>query len=271
MLTGVGLTGDVSLRMMGGDSIHFDVSPKTITPEKAAQGVEVTLSFFPYSAGWLSTSLVISSPDVETQVVEVTGYGIKTGAYLYPSEDSLSFHAEAGRSVIKRVGVLKRNFDGWIASPGVHASGDVPPIGPIVLSPVLAEITGLDSCNFSVMSTTVTNISSTCDSVVFIVSYNPVEVGTHTANLVLSTPILKNSHPAHPVTIPLTGVATEGSLAGDMNGDGQLTVSDVILLINDLINLDRVVTGNPAGDVNSDGDVNITDVVKLIDMILRSE
>ena len=106
---------------------------------------------------------------------------------------------------------------------------------------------------------------------VFVISYSPLEEGNHTANLVFSTLILNNNHPAHPVTIPLTGVATGDGFAGDLNGDGQLTVSDIILLINEIININRDATDNPAADVNADGEVNITDVVRLIDTVMHSE
>jgi hypothetical protein len=107
--------------------------------------------------------------------------------------------------------------------------------------------------------------------VIFTICYTPMEEGTHTANLVFSTLILNNQYPAYPVTIPITGVATGNNAAGDLNGDGQLTVSDVILLINDLISANRMMTANPVADMNGDGDVNITDVVNLIDAVMHAE
>ncbi len=272
MLTGEGLTGNLTLNLVGGDSIHFSVTPSTITPEMAAQGVEINLRFFPYNVGRLNTRLVISSPDVADKVVLLTGYGIKTGAYLYPSADSLSFETSVGGTALQTVGVLKKNFDGWIAAPGPnHVPGSMDPVLPVVLTSVFCNIEGDDECNFSIVSTNVTQSSTGCDSVIFTISYTPLEAGTHTANLVFSTMILNNRYPAYPVTIPITGVTTGGNVAGDMNGDGQLTVSDVILLINDLINANRMTTVNPVADVNCDGDVNITDVVKLIDAVMRAE
>lgn len=272
MLTGEGLTGNLTLNLVGGDSIHFSVTPSTITPDMAAQGVEINLRFFPYSEGRLNTRLVISSPDVADKIVPLSGYGIKTGAYLYPSADSLSFETPVGGSALQTVGVLKKNFDGWIAAPGPnHAPVSMAPVLPVVLTSVFCNIEGDDECNFSIVSTNVTQSSTGCDSVIFTISYTPLEAGTHTANLVFSTMILNNRYPAHPVTIPITGVATGGNVAGDLNGDGQLTVSDVILLINDLISANRMMTVNPVADVNCDGDVNITDVVKLIDAVMHAE
>lgn len=272
MLTGVGLTNDLTLNIVGGDSIHFSVSPRTITPEMAAQGVEINLRFFPYNVGRLNTRLVISSPDVDNKVVSLTGYGIKTGAYLYPSADSLSFETSVGSSELKTIGVLKRNFDGWIAAPGPnHVPGDLDHVFPVVLTSVFCNVEGDEDGNFSIVSINVTQSSTGCDSVIFTISYTPLEAGIHTANLVFSTMILNNRYPAYPVTIPITGIATGDNVAGDLNGDGQLTVSDVILLINDLISANRTMSFNPVADMNGDGDVNITDVVNLIDAVMHAE
>ena len=54
---------------------------------------------------------------------------------------------------------------------------------------------------------------------------------------------------------------------GDLNGDGEVDVTDVVELI------DMVLAGiyDPAGDINGDGEVDVTDVVELIDMVLSGE
>jgi hypothetical protein len=56
----------------------------------------------------------------------------------------------------------------------------------------------------------------------------------------------------------------KSSLAGDINGDGEVNIADVNAVI------DMILTDNPsfAGDVNGDGEVNIADINALIDMIL---
>ncbi len=56
----------------------------------------------------------------------------------------------------------------------------------------------------------------------------------------------------------------KSSLAGDVNGDGEVNIADVNAVI------DMILTDNPsfAGDVNGDGEVNIADINALIDMIL---
>ena len=54
------------------------------------------------------------------------------------------------------------------------------------------------------------------------------------------------------------------SANGDINGDGEIDVTDVVELI------DMVLAGiyDPAGDINGDGEVDVTDVVELIDIVL---
>ena len=51
---------------------------------------------------------------------------------------------------------------------------------------------------------------------------------------------------------------------GDVNGDGEVNISDVSCII------DLILSGtvSPAGDVNGDSEVNITDINMVIDIIL---
>ena len=63
-----------------------------------------------------------------------------------------------------------------------------------------------------------------------------------------------------------TWVEMTATTPGDVNGDGQVNISDVTDLI-DLL-LAGTGAGNAAADVNGDGQVNISDVTDLIDMLL---
>ena len=60
-------------------------------------------------------------------------------------------------------------------------------------------------------------------------------------------------------------------MAGDVNGDGKLNISDVTLLISMALDGNTSATTNPAADVNGDGTVNITDVTLLIGIVLNGE
>jgi len=54
---------------------------------------------------------------------------------------------------------------------------------------------------------------------------------------------------------------------GDLNNDGNINVTDVILLVNYILNSEtsQIIIY----DINDDGNVNITDVVQLINIILN--
>ena len=54
-----------------------------------------------------------------------------------------------------------------------------------------------------------------------------------------------------------------------MDGDGELNVSDIIELINELLNNEQGID-NPSADFNGDGEVNITDIIDLINFLLNN-
>lgn len=62
-------------------------------------------------------------------------------------------------------------------------------------------------------------------------------------------------------------VEMTASLAGDVNSDGEINISDVIMLISIVLNSD---TPTPGSDFNGDNDVNITDVTALITYVLNN-
>ena len=273
-VTGKDLTGNITLKLGGRDSIHYSVTPRTITPAEAAAGVEVTVSLFPYSRGQLNATLTLSSPDVDDINISLTGFGIKTGAFIRPNASSMEFEATVGETVMQQLEVEKHNFDGWIASPRFGSSAVdtaehiiIPITPPTLNSPILYEIVG-DEC-FSVKSCMVTYTSTMTDSVALTVVYHPTTAGTHHAQLILSTSTF-GLYPAHPVTVELTGVAAEGPLGGDMNGDGVLTVSDVVQLIDVLVNNDGGMQRLFPSDVNGDGLLNLTDLTILIELVLSA-
>ncbi len=54
-------------------------------------------------------------------------------------------------------------------------------------------------------------------------------------------------------------------VAGDVNGDGEVNISDINTLIDIILSAS---TDNEAADVNHDGEINVSDVNALIDIIL---
>ena len=61
----------------------------------------------------------------------------------------------------------------------------------------------------------------------------------------------------------------QSTLTGDVNGDGDVSVTDVTLLVNKILGNanDNFIIAN--ADVNSDGVITVTDVTKLVSIILE--
>ena len=57
---------------------------------------------------------------------------------------------------------------------------------------------------------------------------------------------------------------------GDMNGDGQVNVTDVILLINHLMDSNNPILEYNA-DMNQDGNINVTDAIQLITQLSQGQ
>ena len=57
----------------------------------------------------------------------------------------------------------------------------------------------------------------------------------------------------------------EQSILGDVNGDANVNIQDIILLVNMILN-DQP---NDLSDINSDGTVNILDVIQIVNLILN--
>lgn len=67
-------------------------------------------------------------------------------------------------------------------------------------------------------------------------------------------------------------VITVNDLAeGDSNGDGELNVSDIVEIVNYIMQKPSGQFVLKTADLNGDGDVNVTDVVVLVDVIMAPE
>ena len=247
----------ITLSLSGIDAGDFFIDGNsTITPAQAAQGAKVTIGFFPLHEGTLSAVLTLTSPGADDVVIPVTGYGIKTGAFIEPSDTALSFETAVGKPVSLQLGVLKRDFD------DVLGKGLIPDSLVQVL-PVSASVEG-DDC-FVVISSAKATTAQGNDSIIFTIQYYPLMAGNHQAQLVLRS--MTPAHQAHPVMVALSGFAI---LLGDMDGDGVLTMDDFFILKTALIDNDDEVLCNPNADVNGDGMVGIKDLVILVDLVRNS-
>ena len=269
VITGENLTENITLSISGQRAIDFSIcGHEVITPEEAAQGVEVTVSSFPYSEGvYYNHFLVISCQGLPDIKVPIMGKGIKTGAILYADKDTLEFETTVGKMVSMEVGVKKVEFNGWIAGSGRNIVVDDTQVAQTATS-IIGVIDG-DDC-FRIKSARQLKTDDGCYRTIFSLEYYPLDEGTHHAQLVLSTFSL--SHPAHPLAVELIGTATAtglGYLPGDMDGDGMLTLDDLDLLMQAVNEKDQALLTNPSADVNGDGNVSLQDIIRFIDMLLR--
>ena len=249
---GENLTDNLYLRLENNEPEDFFVGRRIITPAEAAEGVNVSLRFFPTGRGSESCHLILTSAGADSVDVKLKGYGIKTGAFLEPSDTALTFESSVGLPVTKTIGVLKTDFDGWLA-----AFGD---FTPIELYSVIGSLEGDDSFSISTLRNYTTDEGN--DSVVFAVFYCPRTPGAHHARITFTSATI--NHPAYPITVELTGWAI---LIGDLDGDGLLTPDDVAMLTDAIINNDEEILSSPNADVDGDGVIDINDVVMLADMV----
>ena len=57
------------------------------------------------------------------------------------------------------------------------------------------------------------------------------------------------------------------AIVGDLNGDGNVDVTDVTMLINAILGQIQI----EGGDLNGDGNVDVTDVTSEINIVLGSQ
>ena len=85
-------------------------------------------------------------------------------------------------------------------------------------------------------------------------------IGQYLANILVSTNSMNSQ------TVPITlNVLEDSTFLGDINSDDVLNVSDIILLVNIVINNGLY---NPVADLNGDNLVDVIDVVQLVNLIL---
>ncbi|SVD43497.1 uncharacterized protein METZ01_LOCUS396351, partial [marine metagenome] len=68
-------------------------------------------------------------------------------------------------------------------------------------------------------------------------------------------------------SIPAMGVdgsISDGSMPGDVNGDGSINVQDIIMVVNLILDDDY----STVADLNGDGSVNVQDIILIVNMIL---
>lgn len=125
--------------------------------------------------------------------------------------------------------------------------------------------------------TTVTLSCTTEDAIIYYTTDGTIPTEDNTARLTYSEPIAINADVTLNVmaSAPLFAdseiatfsytVKASSTLAGDVNGDGEVNGTDIVALVNRIMN-GTEYNGNP--DVNGDGTVNGTDIVALVNIIM---
>lgn len=100
---------------------------------------------------------------------------------------------------------------------------------------------------------------------------NNVEEGENTISLksiVLTTESGKTLYPKD-VNATLT-VNTTSYTMGDVNGDSNINVTDVVSIVNHILKRDNVKFIEEAADMNGDGIINVTDALSIVNIILKT-
>lgn len=261
-VTSTNLNDNINLAVTGRKSSYYQVTPTTITPEKAAAGVKVTVKCSPSSQYISPASVTLTSQGAEDVVIPIAV------SPFYPAELFLNNHTEEFTAkvgqIVTRTGTI-RFADAEVPhdpnTPVVMLGGNdmlsIAPNGGLIVDGYSLAIEGADSNNFSasfVKSSAITNICTIA------INYVPRSIGSHEATLKVYCS--KAGVPL--VTVNLRGEAND--VLGDFDGDGVLDISDVTSMINLVL-----TDGNhsPRGDFDGDGKCDIADVTDFINYLLN--
>lgn len=248
-VTGYDLTDNINLAIDGRYSADYEVAPATITPETAANGVLVRVTYSPRSHWSTWATLVLSSADAADVEVPITAD---------PQMNSTIYGYNNQRSYAAVVGGTDSSVE-----VAYFADAEVPhdPNEPVVRSfgPTLGNyevsIEG-DDC-FSARIVKSSAIVNTCT---VRISYQPRTSGSHHATLNLICP----NAGVPLIQVHLNGTATPPN-CGDVDNDGMITIADVTNVVDLLM---RGEAHSVQADVDGDGVLSIKDVTDLIDLLL---
>ena len=258
---GIALTENISLTVSGLNNEIF-VYPSTITPADAAHGVEVTVRCFPTSQGQIRSNLVLSSAGAATVRIPISAHFIKTSAFIIPDQDTLAMSTNVGANVSKQIKVTYRRFQGWLATPHIPIDpGDIIISRDSLLNYTLCpfDISIMGNGCFSVEGARTIYSDGTVDTCLVTVKYHPRSAGIHNAEMTLVSSV------AYPVVVSLIGVAE--AINGDMDGNGILGINDVVILIQTIMSGEEVGPSGASCDINGDGEITVDDILTLLNML----
>ena len=176
-VSGTDLQGNVTISV--GGSSYYSVSPTTLTAAQAAAGATVTVTYKPTISGTHTGTVTIASTGATSKTVSLSGTST-TVPSITVDPTSLSFSTSVDAPVTQTFVVSGSNLTDNVS----------------------VSVTGDEDDAFSVDKVSILK-SAVANGVTVTVTYNPAEVGTHSASVVLA------SSGAESKTVTLTGTATE--------------------------------------------------------------
>jgi hypothetical protein len=180
------------------------------------------------------------------------------------------YNAVAKASILENEGIDASDMSTIELAEALGSNWEVS--GNLVLPKfIISDIKNPIFAGVTIKNVAPTVVSSDDGAVSFKGSYNPVSFGNEgdNSNLYLGTDN-KLHHPGSNITIgscrAFFQICYGASLVGDVNGDGDIDISDVVALVN--IILSDGTDENSSADVNGDSLVDISDVVALVNIIL---
>lgn len=224
-----------SVRMI---SSHF--------PSSTVNEAVFRITYFPLSEGDHTARLVINGYKTPPTYIELTG------------------HAVEGDSVDRRAPILLAACDDDITSTTLRMSWlELNPVGTV--SGYVAECSTDDSFDPTVGGYQCRMVRANKHSTVMR-HLSPGETYYCRVKCAFVDGTFSEWSNVNTVTLPLG----RPCIVGDANGDGNLSLADVVLLLGSLVNNDMANVNAVNADVNEDDDLSLGDIAALIDLLLTA-
>jgi Ca2+-binding EF-hand superfamily protein len=157
------------------------------------------------------------------------------------------------------------------------------PINQRYLPPQISELINLQSINLSNQNlrgeipSEIGNLTNLYSLSLFgnqLTGTIPTEICNLTDNLMLLYLFNNKLCPPYPNCLSEQDIGVQDTtdclLLGDVNQDGQVNVADVVMIVNDIISVDSILTEiqQQLADWNQDGQINVTDIVHIVQNIV---
>ena len=209
----VNIESNINVALTGSEC--YSINATTITPEQAASGFDVTVTYAPNQAGNSEATLTLScaDDDVETVTVPITGEALPRVATLLVEPDTLTFATIASSPVTKTINL----------------------IGAFLTNDVTVSLNDQNGA-FTVSPLSISQGSTDAHTPVTVtVTFNSATVGEYNAELTFS------SNGAESKTVQLKGQIVDGGTASDpyLNLTKYETIDEAGWSTSDIQNLYR--------------------------------